>query len=418
MAETILDEKIDMIAFSSYTATIVDLEKLCKKLKSKKDVTIIIGGQHATFTSQEILNWGTVDFVVRGEAEETMHELIKNISNSKKDFSTINGISFIKNNKIIHAPDRDFISNLDEIPFPARDLVSDKYYSIGKRLSILTSRGCVFNCIFCTSPYFWNRKVRFRSIENIVDEINLFFSQHPDLPTGFHINFVDDNITLKKERLSELCKELKKIGYPWVAYSSIGTINSQSAKEMKQSNCIRLKFGIESGNARILKLINKTQTLTQVTEVIQIVKKAGLQAHGTFIIGLPTETKNDVLDTINFACSLNLDIAYFFVATPYPGTGLMKYVDEAYNYISIKNDKLILPNFFGKNGKISTKEKKELLLKAYYDFYVKHKGRVVSELYYSESNFEKKFEMLLKTISKNNQILNKKQEHNNASKSN
>jgi len=373
--------KPKIIGIPTFTALIASCLKLAKAIKKEnKDIFIVFGGPHATFDDTIGLKSKLVDFVIRKEGELTLLELVETILDGQTDYSKIKGITYFANGKIKRNPDRPFIKNLDNLPFPKRNLLSSKYYMKGHRVNILTSRGCPYNCIFCVSPNFWNKIVRFRTPQNVDKELEEFFKRYKKiLPKKFYINIADDTFTINKKRALDICEVLKKYNIPWFASSRINTVDEELLKKMKECGCIKIRFGIESGNQRILNILNKNQTIPQIISTIRLSKKYNLITEGSFMICNPTESKREVLRTIEFAKSIPLDFAFFFITVPYPGTDILKFCPKYFNrYDWTENlssvDKVhIRKNFFDKNERMDPKEKMNLLAEAYYQFYVRNK---------------------------------------------
>jgi len=382
-----------IVGFPTYTALFPDIAYISKNIHKKSKTKIVFGGPHSSFFDEESLIEGNADFVIKKEGEETLLELTLAILKNNKDFFKIPGISYMISNKIIRTKPRKRIINLDKLSFPARDLISSKYYS-ESRLNLITSRGCPFSCIYCVSPHYWDKKVTFRSVKNIKLELKQFFSNYTQLSDSFYINFLDDTFTLGgKKRNVELAKMLQNFGYEWHIFSRVDTVNGEILKTFYDSNCRMIRFGIESGNERILSLFKKNQTLAQISKTVEIAKSVGLTTHGSFMICSPTETEKEVYETIEFTKKIPLDFAFFFITTPYPGTRMMDLYaspDLKKDYSAVDKFGTNIP-FFGEHEKISLLRKADLLAEAYYQFYITHKKLPLSEKYYSLTNPIEKF---------------------------
>ncbi|MAG50334.1 B12-binding domain-containing radical SAM protein, partial [archaeon] len=268
-----------------------------------------------------------------GEGEETFYELIKAIDENK-DLEEVNGIVFRKNNEIIKTKPRELIKNLDEIPFPARDLLDLKLYesSVTKKVShenatyLFTSRGCPFDCVYCNAKSMWRRLTRFRSIQNVVDEIEECINKY----NLKEFNIGDELFTLKEDRVIEICDEIIKrnLEISWVCMSRVDTISSNMVKKMKEAGCKLITFGFESGSKEILKNIRKMTDIDKAEEAVNIVKKEGIGVYGNFMIGNPGETEETFNETLNFSRKLDLDKASFFITVPFPGTDLYNMLKE------------------------------------------------------------------------------------------
>jgi len=295
------------------------IAEICKNIDPK--MVVVFGNHHPTIKPDEILSNEDVDFVVRGEGEETFSSLIDNLGSPSPDYHSITGLSFRDNGKIINNDDRILIDDLDALPFPARDkLLNLQTYTSTQLSMVMTSRGCPYNCSFCASHNMWGKKVRFRSVENIINEID-------ELKTVYsikNITFMDDSFTINKERVKELCLAMieKHINITWSCLTRVNIISDEIIVLMKKAGCTKVDVGIESGNQRVLDLINKGITVEQVRKAVEILKRNKMYWSGFFIFGFPTETENEISDTINFLKELKPNWANISIFTPYPGTDL------------------------------------------------------------------------------------------------
>lgn len=261
-----------------------------------------------------------------------MLELVRTFE-KKRDLNNLRGIIFKEKSgsRIIQTAPRPFISNLDEIPFPAREFFNNQAYKdyyfkkFGYTVTpMITSRGCPFNCDFCSRPVFGSY-FRTRSAANIVDEIEDVLS------LGYErVWFNDDCFTLNRNRLIEVCDEIirRQLNVEWECLSRVDTIDSDVAQKMKEAGCVRVFFGTESGSDSVLALMNKRATSAQAKQAVQIAKSAGIKVGAFFIVGYPGETDNTVLETVRFASSLPLDYLSFTLPYPIPGTPLYERVKK------------------------------------------------------------------------------------------
>ena len=315
----------DVVGITCQSALVYSALKTARILKKiNPNIRVIVGGVHATIRPQDMLKSKNVDIVVRGEGEETFLELC-----GKKPLKKIMGISYKKNGKIMHTLDRPINPDINDYPMPALDLVPIQKYRIspdlktGERFGlILTSRGCPYNCIFCANKLLTKRTYRTRSKENIIQEIEFYLKE-------YNINqlmIIDDNFTVNKKRVIELCEEFIKRGYHkkfnWWAEARVDCLDEEILTIMKKSGCSIISLGLESGNQRLLDLIKKRISLPQVVKTVKMIHKVGIKSRASLILGLPTETRKESLKTIKFAYSLPLDQVRFSVATPFPGTEL------------------------------------------------------------------------------------------------
>lgn len=230
----------------------------------------------------------------------------------------------------MRTPNRGYIEDLDSLPFPARHLLPmDKYKILGRKLTVIhviSSRGCPFQCTFCSSSALCGKRFRARSVENILDEIEEAAEKYKTR----HIEFIDDTFTLNRRRIVEFCEEVKKRGLDisWCCSSRVDTIDEDLMKKMKEAGCFIIFFGVESASQRTLDLIGKGITVDRAVKAINWAKKAGIEVLASFVIGFPWETRRDMKETIRFAVKLKPDFAEFSVATPYPGTALYEMAEK------------------------------------------------------------------------------------------
>lgn len=303
--------------------------------KAQPEILTIMGGAHPSAVPEEVLKDKNIDIVVRGEGEVTLGEIVTKYS-SKNKWSEIKGISWRKNQKIIHNPQRPFINNLDSLPFPARHLLPMEIYSREyekgvnynlkkKFFTMITSRGCPGNCVYCAVKAVWGRTWRGRSPANVVDEIETLIRDYQ----AEEIHFLDDSISVDKKRLEEICQEIirRKLRIRWTTPNGIAIwlLDRNLLKKMKKAGCYRLTFGLESGSPEILKnFIGKHYNHQEAKEMITFASQLGLWTVGTFILGFPHETHQQIEETINFSVSSDLDFATFYIANPFPGTPLFE----------------------------------------------------------------------------------------------
>ncbi|MFH1054303.1 MAG: radical SAM protein [Candidatus Woesearchaeota archaeon] len=277
-----------IIGIACYTfnaKTVFDLCRLIKKINEK--IQVFLGGTHATALDREIMEEvNDVDIIVRKEGEITVLELV-NLITEGKDISEVKGITLRKNKKIFRNLDRELIQDLDSLPLPS------KYYSYQR---IITSRGCPGNCIFCSTPHFWGRKVRFRSPEKIVNELEMLNKKYG---LSYFI-FSDDTFTLDKERTIKICKHIieRELKITWDCRSRVNLVDEDRIKWLKKAGCISISYGVESGSTKILKNINKYISKEQTIKASELTKKYGLQLNFFIIIGSPGENDETINETI------------------------------------------------------------------------------------------------------------------------
>ncbi len=334
-ADTALEWGAAFVGITSTTDTIFCAGDIADRLKrSSKDAVIIIGGPHLTAVPVKTFEiFPSFDVGVVGEGEETLKELITAIG-SKCDLNKVRGIVFRDNSRIVSTERRDFIKDLDSLPYPAWELLQElsKVYRPAvinyKRLpstSLVTSRGCPGNCAFCDTKVFGS-KYRIHSAQYVLDMI-----YHLKKNYGIKdICFYDDVFTVFHKRLTEICKGLKDKKYKisWSCQARVNSVNYDTMKMLKDAGCWKISFGIESASNDILKLMNKHAVVEQSGKVVAEAKRAGLEVEGYFILGFFGETKDTLNMTKDFIIRSPLDAVILSCFLPYPGSPAYPYLKE------------------------------------------------------------------------------------------
>ena len=292
--------------------------------KQLKDIIVILGGPHVTSNSSHAMSFNEFDFGVLHEGEQTIVELL-NAINNHSNYNSVNGIIYRANDKLVRTAPRDYIEDLDLLPFPAYDLIEDinlyapppSNYKTLPVINMITTRGCPSLCTFCDNNIF-GRKYRKRSAENIVEEIKLLRKNYQVR----EIAFVDDTLLIDKKRIYKLFEllEQEKIEIDWTCMSRINNVDYDFLSFVKAKGGWHISFGIESGDEGILKTIKKNISIEKAREVIEDCHKLGIRTKGFFIIGHPTESLETLNKTIKFACELKLDDIVATINTPIPGS--------------------------------------------------------------------------------------------------
>ena len=319
-------------AFTPRFPNVVQISRLVKQFNP--NIPVIVGGMHATVCADKVLQEPSIDFVVMGEAEFPVMNLLEKLKTNTLKGEELKGISFRTPEGIFINKERVLLDNLDVLPIPAYDLIPmEKYFRSGVRrdalteevrqTSVITSRGCPFQCTFCSSQSMWGNVCRQRSPMHILAEIEMLLNSYGVK----EIAFEDDNLSLNKDRIHQLCREIihRNLKFKWTTPNGIHIANLDKSllRLMKSSGCRRLNFGIESGDEHILNdVMNKKISLDKVREVVKIAQDEGIVTLGYFVIGMPGETKESLQRTIEFAKSLALHEIGVFVATPFPQTQL------------------------------------------------------------------------------------------------
>jgi len=299
------------------------------------EITVLYGGVHATFVPEDSLKeHRCIDYVVRGEAEVSLTNLMDAILNDKPT-DNILGISYMRGDKVVHNPDQPFVENLDDIPFPAWHLLKmDRYVTILNFIreragAIIASRGCPVKCTFCSTGKMWGKSNRYRSPENVMDEIEILINQY-DAKAIF---FEDDTLTLSPKFVYALCAEMKKrnMYFPWQCHIRANCITKELLQTMKDAGCYYISFGVESGSPKVLKQIKKGITLEHVERTIAWCEEIGIYVKCFFILGLEGETPADVQLTLKLLKELKKrvgSISLYTGAMILPGTTLESYARQ------------------------------------------------------------------------------------------
>ena len=283
--------------------------------REKQWHSIVIWGSNVTVNPELALSSGYIDYVILGEPEKPFLDIVRGVLTEN--------IAYQSGGEVI-VTKRTLLQDLDWLPFPARDLLpNEKYVAPYVRknpfTTISTSRGCPYSkCTFCPTNIWYMNKVRYRSVANVIKEID-------EIINKFKIHsiiFRDQSLTFEQERLIKLCNEIIHKGYSisWRCFSGIGSINQKLLSIMKKSGCYQINYGFESGSQEILDLNNKGITLKESANAARLTKEAGMEVSGSFMLGMFGDTEETIKKTINFAIELNLDYAEFLMATPLPST--------------------------------------------------------------------------------------------------
>ncbi len=369
----------ELVGITAMSAGYPQVVETCKLVRKSCNAKIVIGGPHATALSEPTLRETGADFVIIGEGEKTVVELAAALEKKSTCVKKVDGLAYIDGNgKFTKTKQRALIENLDELPFPAWDLMPPDKYSnaphgmLVKSLpvaTIVTSRGCPYDCSFCASNGIWHRQFRMRSPKNVVDEIEF-------LTRTFgvrEIHIEDDNFTLVKRHAMNICKGIieRGIKISWTCPNGVraDALDLELLRTMKESGCYLLSFGIESGSDALLKRHSKCINKSRIRNAIGLCKRVGIETSGFFIIGLPGETKETIDQTIRFSKELDLDRAHFSIFTPMPGSRLW---NEMKDKINASWDKFSLVDV-AYSSEIPEEELKREQKRAFYSFFMRPK---------------------------------------------
>jgi len=311
----------DIIGFSILNANRwggIEIARMAKQINP--NVTVVFGGIGATFLWEHLLtHFKEIDFIVMGEGEYPFLNLVKTMVQGNKDFKDIPGIAFRSNGEIIRNPPAEIISDLDELPTPA------KYFEYNQ---VASSRGCTMECTFCGSPAFWSRKVRFRSAMHFVKELETLY--HKGI-TFFY--FSDDTFTINKRRVIEICKAIiqKNLMISWFAIARVDHVDEEILYWMRSAGCIQISYGVESGSNTVRAFLNKKITKDQIKKAFALTTQYGILARAYFIYGSPGETWETIQETIDLIHEIKPLSVIFYILDIFPGTALYAGFKKQFN---------------------------------------------------------------------------------------
>ena len=344
-------------------------------LKNEIDAKIIVGGPHATYFHEAVLEeCSAIDIVIRHEFDTKIAKVVSNLDN----LEAVKGITYRDGREMVDNGDGDLAEDLDTIPFPERDIVPwhwylEAWYSRQPFMNMMTSRGCPYHCTFCLWPQsMYGHKQRFRSIDNVISEIYYLHDRYGVK----ELNIDDGTFTTKRQRVIEFCQRLRreKINLIWTCNGRVDNLDDEMLWEMKQSGCKMIRLGVESGSQDVLDKIKKGLTLKEIEEGFRLVKRHGIQALGGFMFGFPFDSRETVEKTIQFAKRISPDQVQFSINMCYPGTSLYEYAKE--NHLLVAKSFKEFDMTYGPVVKTVDMEREELeniLARAYREFYFRPK---------------------------------------------
>lgn len=327
-------KKVHVVGITATTDRVISAYKVCEFFKRyiSKDVLCVLGGIHATAMPKKSLEESMFDMVVAGEGEQTMLEIIQEVSQGKPA-TEVAGTIVKKGNHIVVNEPRELTKNLDSFPLPAYDLIEIDTYHLGIRggygnasrtMPVMIGRGCPFNCVFCSSKIMWRRRTRFFSVDYIVKHVQFLIKNYK--VDG--IPFKDEEFLVNHNFTHELCDAFIQKGIAkkivWSCEARVDSVNKDLIKKLKEAGCVLIRFGMESGSQRILNFLKgNTTTVEQNKNAALICRDSGMVCFGSFIIGSPMETIDDIVETVNFIENNMIGhTVAVFTAVPYPSTDL------------------------------------------------------------------------------------------------
>lgn len=373
--DKISDYKI--IGMPAFITTLPDVISFAKIIKDKNPQCFtVVGGPHATLFPEDFFVNG-IDIIIKGEGEIPFCEIVFKILGNSFNFSSIRGLHFRKNGKFFYTGDSNLMDDLDKIDSPLIEKFKlSCYYPpvhiLGKKtIHTLTSRGCPYDCNFCAATKIFKGRIRFRSIDLVIEELKKYIAQGYD-----SVIFYDDIFTINRKRTIELCEKVIscRIKIKWTCFSRTDAVDKELLNYMKEAGCYLITFGCESGNNKTLELLNKKLTVEKNHKGIALTHEAGILAASSFMIGLPGEDRSDIERTVTFAKNSKLTFAYFPIFEPYKGTAIFdiseqkgKWINDSglKNHIFNYQEKIWVPNGLTRNviEKYARKAFKEFYLR-------------------------------------------------------
>jgi anaerobic magnesium-protoporphyrin IX monomethyl ester cyclase len=368
----IVKRQPNIVGITSTTLTYKSALHIAKIVKDVHPTCLtVLGGCHATFWDDKaLMECPSLDVVVRKEGEITLLELVQRIE-AGKSFHDMIGTTCRKDGKIVKNPDRPYIEDLDSLPFPSHHLWPiDRLKKYGKVIfPLVTSRGCVYWCEFCSAVRMFGRRYRMRSPKNVVDELEYLHNTYG----ADEFTFYDDAFTVNQSRVEEICKEIhdRKLKITWDCGTRVDMVTSNLLQKMKEAGCIAVWFGVEAGSQRVIDAMKKGFTPNKTKKAFKLAKEAGLMTIASVVLGFPGETPESARETINFVEEINPDDIGYYIATPYPGTPMADYVKKM-GWLRVTDfDKYDTATPIFELPTLSMQELRELREKAFHRFYLR-----------------------------------------------
>lgn len=368
----------DVVGIRSLTVEATAVHRLLRRIKENHpSCKIIIGGPYTAGSSKRILDDSNVDFVVIGEGEETMCELIAEVEKGNR-FPEISGISYVRDGAVVFTPTRSPIQYLDSIPFPAWDLIDMESYfklpgwnfHISKHMAVFTSRGCPFKCAYCHNIF--GKTTRLRSPENVLEEIDILYNQYEIR----ELKIIDDIFNVNKSRVHKICDMIVGKGYDLDICFPNGLrgdiMDKTTLQKLKAAGTFEITYAVETASPRLQKLIKKNINLPKLKQVIADTVEMGIFTKGFFMMGFPSETREEIHATAEYALSSRLHRMNMFVVNPFEGTEIADIAAEM--NINIDHEKLDFVSGFKISpvqlSEMPVQEIKDLQVKTLYKFFL------------------------------------------------
>jgi anaerobic magnesium-protoporphyrin IX monomethyl ester cyclase len=383
-------EEYDIVGISTDTTRHAQALRIARKAKAS-GCMVVMGGPHPCYVDEQILSTHKVDFIVRGEGEVTFAELVAALEKKDKRIDSIQGISFLSNGTLIRTPPRPFIEDLDSLPLPARHLVNlDDYRrtKLGGRdiTPLITSRGCPYQCAFCSSSHFSGTRWRARSVESVLNELE-------EIHHRYHFNavaFVDDLFTLSSKRVIEICRGIveRKLDLWWWYLSRTDLLlrNEEMIKEMVRAGSKAVFIGVESANPDALVELKKGIDVEGTVQAVEMLKRSSVEIHASYILGGLQDTTKTIHETIRFAKRLNTNVAQFCILTPFPGTAIYEKVKDRIIKWRSPWSFFDMQHLVFRHDHLSFMRLEWLLLKAHFLYYTRSKRAILDIWHHIEKH--------------------------------
>jgi len=389
-------EAPDVIGLTSSTPNFpraLELARICREASGAK---VVLGGVHASAIPEFIVeNYpGLFDCIVVGEGEETMLELVDAFQKGS-DHSGVKGLVYRDGDRTVRTEARPFIEDLDSIPFPARDLIPQHLFvpnahnaRYRKCTTILTSRGCPFNCSFCASRLVSGKRYRTHSAEYVLEEMRMVKEKYG----ARQLLITDDTFTINRERLEKICRGMidMHLDLKWFCFSQINTVGREALALMKKAGCYSIGFGVESAEPEILKWMGKNINPLQAIDTVRTANSLGLKTQSFYIFGSPGETKEQMEKTIALSERVDSTLVFFNMMVPYPGTKEFAYFFADTPLADIKWEEFVAIGekcVLNKNATVSMEEIEHLMARANSRYYLKPR-RLLRILYHIRTFYE------------------------------
>lgn len=376
--------KPSVVGFQCYTFDLKFVREALSVIKNiNKDIITVVGGPHSSALPVETMEYfgKSLDFAFQGESEKSFSQFIEYLNGVDINLSDIPGLIW-RENGIIRSNERFFENNLDSLGLPSWDLIHPETYPESQHgafykkfpiAPIMLTRGCPYQCTFCSGKLVSGEKLRKRSIASIIGEINMLYRDYGI--REFHI--IDDNFTMDKTYAKTFLRELIKqsLDISWATPNGlrVDALDDELLILMKKSGLYLISLGIESGSDKILDLMKKNLSVKKTREIVRLISSYGFDIAGFFIFGFPGETKQDILDSIKLSLELDLIRANFFTYLPFPGTESYHYLEKNNELNNVDWERFYFMNAAYTPKGITRRELKCLQRMAFFKFYTRPK---------------------------------------------